>query len=205
MSEISYNDWLLCQKYELSAWGSHISEESKKNEGIKQNIYIKHMGVVDEYTYDLNLNNKSVIDIGGGPISILLRCSNFKKAVVVEPLFYSIDVELEYKSKSIDLWKMPAENLITTEHFDEVWIYNCLQHTMSPSKILKSVNQLGDIVRIFEWIDIEPHEGHPHKLSKELFIDNLDLNENEYKIIEFSDRTMVGKAIAVIKNFNNNL
>ena len=28
---------------------------------------------------------KSVLDIGGGPVSLLLKCENFKKAIVVDP------------------------------------------------------------------------------------------------------------------------
>jgi len=37
--------------------------------------------------------------------------------------------------------------------------------------ILHNALQAGKIVRIFEWIDIPAHEGHPHELTRK----NLDL------------------------------
>jgi hypothetical protein len=52
--------------------------------------------------------------------------------------------------------------------FDEAWIYNCLQHTDDPELIIKNARQLANTIRIFEWIDIPPHRGHPQELKEHL-------------------------------------
>ncbi len=59
---------------------------------------------------------------------------------------------------------MPAENIKPGDVYDEVWIYNVLQHTMNPKKIIKNAVASGKLVRIFEWLNTPPHEGHPQTL-----------------------------------------
>jgi hypothetical protein len=51
--------------------------------------------------------------------------------------------------------------------FDEVWIYNCLQHTIDPEKILANARASAKIIRIFEWIDEPISIGHPQLLTQE--------------------------------------
>jgi hypothetical protein len=65
---------------------------------------------------------------------------------------------------------MRGEDLII-KHFakgyDEAWIYNCLQHTDDPDQIIKNALKAAKTLRIFEWVDIPPHDGHPVELTKE--------------------------------------
>jgi hypothetical protein len=56
---------------------------------------------------------------------------------------------------------------IYEEGYDEAWIYNCLQHTDDPELIIQNALRAAKTLRIFEWADIPPHEGHPIELSKE--------------------------------------
>ena len=52
--------------------------------------------------------------------------------------------------------------------FDEAWIYNCLQHVLNPTQILENAMKVANVVRIFEWVNIDPYEGHLHRLTPEL-------------------------------------
>ncbi len=51
--------------------------------------------------------------------------------------------------------------------FEEVWIYNVLQHVIDPIKVIENAKRLAPVLRIFEWIDLPAYEGHPHALTKE--------------------------------------
>ena len=42
-----------------------------------------------------------------------------------------------------------------------------MQHCEDPEKIISNAKKAGKLLRIFEWIDIPPHEGHPHMLTQE--------------------------------------
>ena len=52
--------------------------------------------------------------------------------------------------------------------WDEAWIYNCLQHTDDPRLIIENAKRAAKKLRVFEWLDIPPHEGHPWMLTEEL-------------------------------------
>jgi hypothetical protein len=78
---------------------------------------------------------------------------------------------LRYKAHNIDVEVIHGEDVSDTG-YDEVWIYNCLQHTDDISKIITNAKRAAPVLRIFEWINIPPHDGHPIMLTKEL-LDNL--------------------------------
>lgn len=50
--------------------------------------------------------------------------------------------------------------------FQEAWVYNVLQHVMDPEKIIQVAKRAARVIRLFEWIDIPPHPGHPHELTE---------------------------------------
>jgi len=45
-------------------------------------------------------------------------------------------------------------------------MYNVLEHTEDPKKIVENAQRLGGIIRLFEWIDTVPSPGHPHTFSE---------------------------------------
>jgi hypothetical protein len=59
---------------------------------------------------------------------------------------------------------LPGEELKETG-WDEVWIYNVLQHTVDPRLIIENAKRAAPVLRLFEWIDLPPHDGHPHMLT----------------------------------------
>lgn len=137
----------------------------------KQLVYAERMGlranwgVAHPPAYDLE--GKSVIDLGGGPVSLLLKGLNRGRSVVVDPIEWPSWVLQRYELAGIEFWRSRAED-ISGYSFDEAWIYNVLQHVDDPKKVISVARELAQIVRIFEWIDLEPYEGHPHRLEKPL-------------------------------------
>ena len=203
MSKVEINDWLECQKFEKECWGNDIFLSDENGEQIKQNQYAIEMDIIkSDSEFPIDLKGKSVVDIGCGPISLLLRSKNFERAVGVEPLFYSDKVDDEYSKRNVELLRIPAEdiNVDSIGNFDEVWMYNCLQHVMSPSEIIDKIQKIGNKIRIFEWINIEAHEVHPHMLTEEFFVKELNLKKNEYQIKEYSSNRLYGTAIIIVKD-----
>jgi len=72
-------------------------------------------------------------------------------------------------SANVELYSGKAEDFQPGRHFDEGWIYNCLQHVDDPNKVMATLLRSVDNVRIFEWIDTAPSEGHPHTLTPDHF------------------------------------
>ena len=116
-----------------------------------------------------NLGGRSVLDIGGGPVSLLLKCVNFKEATVADPGEFPEWVIARYKHCGIHYSKARGEDLAFSRghgDFDEAWIYNVLQHVDDPARVIENARAWARTIRIFEWIDIPPYDGHPHMLTK---------------------------------------
>lgn len=167
--------WENDQKWESSWWGDCLNTY---NEEKKQFIYAQRMGinlVVHERKspYYINLNGKSVIDIGGGPVSLLLKSVSGSMKTVVDPLAIPEWVKQRYAFADIAFIQSPAEDIRTGvfesgdgKMFDEAWIYNCLQHTMDPEKIIANARKIAKVIRIFEWVDTPAVIGHPQTLTE---------------------------------------
>jgi SAM-dependent methyltransferase len=114
-----------------------------------------------------DVKNKTVIDIGCGPLSLLLR-HPVKIGVGLDPIEYG-DLEEAYATKGIKRLIKCGEDLdITDGLYDEAWIYNCLQHVKDPNKIIENALTVAKTVRIFEWTFIKPYTGHLHELTPDL-------------------------------------
>jgi len=162
-------EWKKENDHEREWWGECVNTSDEET---KQLDYAKYMGI-DEYKIfgflggNYDLRGKSILDIGGGPVSILLKCRNFSKGVVVDPCTFPDWIMKRYEKASITYLKQMAEDLELDEKFDEVWIYNLLQHCLDPAKVIENAKKYGKIIRIFEWIETEKIPGHPHIQSKE--------------------------------------
>ena len=122
--------------------------------------------------YNFDLNGRSVLDIGGGPVSLLLKCTNVKQAMVADPCDYPQWVKLRYNEAKILYRRISGEEIDFT-NYDEVWLYNVLQHTQDPEKIIRNAQRAGRVIRIFEWIETSINEGHPHSFTEAQFNDWL--------------------------------
>lgn len=159
--------------FESKFWGNCTNTYGEET---KQLIYAKYMGLSffhggkADGPYAINMTGKRVIDIGGGPVSLLLKCRGLKNAVVVDPLVWPQWVYERYEDAGIICMPMPGEEAIPRRvgTFDECWIYNVLQHVTDPSIILRNARALATTIRLFEWIETPPHPGHPHNIKADL-------------------------------------
>lgn len=171
-------EWEKAQEWE-EQW--HSNCVNSLNEELKQIVYAEKMGLIRKPTsktpYNYDLEGKSILDIGGGAYSLLLKCENFKKnregdlgTSVIDPLMdkYPEWVLERYESADIFYKSMRGEDLNTKseEVFDECWIYNVLEHTENPEKVCSNALKSGKIVRVFEWLGVPKNVGHPHTLNE---------------------------------------
>lgn len=160
------------QDFEAAFWGdcSNTFHEERKHY-----TYASLMGIKRQHWGFVVPQGTRILDIGAGPCSMLLKTHGAGRRVVCDPLRYPAWVNMRYALAGIEVMRGPGESLhqhfkeeigSEAKPFDEVWIYNCLQHVEDPAQILQNALELGTIVRIFEWIDIPPHDGHPHMLTE---------------------------------------
>lgn len=166
---MSDSDWKGHQVFEADWWGNCVNTFGEE---AKQISYAHRMGLINDPrngkwpVYDMR--GRSVVDLGGGPVSMLLKCIDLgERSCVVDPCSYPDWVTSRYAAAGIVHKRMPAEDFNATG-FQEAWIYNVLQHVIDPEKIIYNAKQAARVVRIFDWIDIPPHPGHPHELKAEL-------------------------------------
>jgi hypothetical protein len=148
--------------FEKSYWGNCCNTFDEEQ---KQFVYGKLMGLHRTH-YSFDVSGKRILDIGGGPSSLLLKTINLTEGKVVDPIAYPQWTVDRYASNNISVSVSLGEN-IQDVGWDEVWMYNCLQHTVDPSKIIHNALKAAPVFRIFEWIDIPAHDGHPHELTED--------------------------------------
>ncbi len=180
--------WADEQNWERDWWGNCCNT---LHEEWKQLAYFKRLGLVEtknsKWKYAFDMQGKSVLDIGGGPCSFLLRCVNVRGTVVDPLLFLYPDwIISRYTFAGIGYIPTKGENITAIQPVDEVWIYNVLQHVENPEKVIENAKLSGKLIRFFDWIDAGVHPGHPHNLTEEKL--NLwlggkgtveDMNEND--------------------------
>ena len=161
---MSWND---DQEFERKWWSDCCNTFTEET---KQLTYAYKMGLSCYASYGkwpcYNIDRANVLDIGGGPVSLLLKCENRGSCRVIDPCSYPMWVHSRYAEAGIDYQRVRGEDLRPDERWDEVWIYNVLQHTEQPDLIIEKARLVAPLIRIFEWIDIPPHEGHPQELTE---------------------------------------
>lgn len=112
---------------------------------------------------------KRVLDLGCGPQSLLLQYESRADAcVALDPLQFTDEDERRYLEASIERIVMPAEHYETATLFDEVWIYNCLQHVIDPEAVCATAQgSTKGAVRIFEYLNVPTDAMHLHVLKEE--------------------------------------
>lgn len=190
-------NWLEDQIWESSWWGSCVNT---LGEEIKQLAYAKRMGLVSFHNgkspFNFDLGGASVIDIGGGPCSLLLKCVNRGRSYVVDPCEYPKWVRDRYDAAGVSVLPIQGEwigeeaTILQLHPFDEAWIYNVLQHVEDPGKVIANARRTGKIVRLFEWVDTGTAPGHPNNLTEAWLNEQLG---GEGKVEEINDHTAVGK------------
>jgi len=148
--------------FESAYWGDCCNTF---DEDQKHYVYARHMGL-RQVGYSFDVGGARIIDIGGGPTSMLLKTINLGAGFVVDPLHYPFWTYARYDAMGINYDIKRGEDIDRTG-YDECWIYNCLQHTDDPELIIQNALKSAKTLRIFEWVDIPAHDGHPIELTKE--------------------------------------
>ena len=159
-------NWNKAQTWERDWWGTC---QNTYGEEEKQLLYAKRMGL--EFFHDRKspynikgMTGVKVVDLGGGPASLLLKCPGVI-GVVVDPLSVPDWVKGRYNAAGINLYQQPAEQALKGM-YDEAWIYNCLQHTQDPEKIIRNAQKAAKLIRIFEWLETSVNDGHPYTFTE---------------------------------------
>lgn len=155
------------QEFERAWWGDCLNTFGEE---AKQLVYAPKMGLVNTPllgkwpVYDLA--GRSVLDIGGGPVSMLLKCVNRGRCRVIDPCYYPAWIGDRYFYANIAYERRNGEDFTQREKwlYDEAWIYNVLQHVEDPRKVIANAKYHARVIRIFEWLETPPSEGHPHTL-----------------------------------------
>ncbi|MEK7540614.1 MAG: class I SAM-dependent methyltransferase [Patescibacteria group bacterium] len=167
--------WYLSQKIEKRAW----------KRWLKKKLFTRHKKWLDKVLkyFELegkeNLKDKTLVDIGSGPIGILTRLKA-KEKIAVDPIpFNSIDA-------SIKIIKAPGEEIpLNSQIADCVFLYNVLQHVMSPERVLNESARIlkpGGSFYILEQLNIPTDPIHLHSLKLEMF--DKWILKNNFKIIK---------------------
>lgn len=148
-------------------WGEHD----------KQLSYFEHMKMWEDFgiaDFELDMKDKSVLDIGCGPASSLLRMTNAACLSGIDPIEYGAAARRRYTAFGIDYRVSPAENLDREfgEHsmFDLTLCYNVLQHPENPEKIVKQMIHHSREIRIFEWLWIPTDNEHLWMLTPDMLL-----------------------------------
>ena len=173
-------------KFEINYWGDCCNTFDEEQ---KHYVYGRLMRL-NRIHYSFDVKFKRILDIGGGPTSMLLKCVNLKEGKVVDPIDYPQWTRDRYKMKNIYTEIKTGENVNETG-WDEVWIYNCMQHAEDPAKIISNALMAAPILRIFEWVDIPAHDGHPHELTETNLNNWIGQKGN---IIQLAESGCYGKA-----------
>lgn len=184
--KIDSTAWAEVQHHEADYWGNCLGMRAW-GEFVKQEMYGREMGLFDAYGKDgeLVMGGRSVLDVGGGPVSMTLRCWDSPNLIVVDPCQWPASVERRYRNYGIKFICAAGEDLdrialpvsmLNSGRFDEVWCYNVLQHVQDPAKVVKNAFARvapGGVFRIFEWLNIPADECHPHVLTAEWLLNTL--------------------------------
>jgi hypothetical protein len=184
--------WEDDQKFERDWHGDCVGTEF--GERLKQTVYARKMGLRFEHDgkspFVIDCGGKSIVDIGGGPYSMLLFCRNVH-GLVVDPCLYPDWIYRRYQVANIGVEADSAEEVVLGDTFDEAWIYNCLQHTKDPAKVIEMARESSKLIRIFEWINTGISPGHPHNLTADRLDEWLG-GEGKVETLNDRERGLVG-------------
>jgi hypothetical protein len=166
--------WAAVQQQEATWWGDcrNTFEEERK-----QTAYAARMGIpliTDAIYPSYDGRGKRIVDIGGGPVSLLLKTFGAASGTVVDPGHYPSWVLHRYHEVGIEYVSAPGEDWEAPGKFDEAWIYNVLEHTMDPEQIIKNAFASAPVLRLFEWVDPIPDEHHAALHPTHLTAGDLD-------------------------------
>ena len=162
--------WERAQDWELDWHGDAVNSFHEEE---KQLVYAARMGLKfvqsPKTPYVLDMKGATVIDVGAGPYSLLLKAINFAAAFAVDPLMDRFPqwVRERYLAHGVQPVTATGEEMFLPKA-DEVFLYNVLEHTQDPQAVVKNALRHCGTLRLFEWIETRPNMSHPHVQTAEL-------------------------------------
>ena len=164
--------WQEAQTEELSFWGDCVNT---LGEEMKQLTYAQYLGLElfhDGNTpFNLYFNDEPALDIGGGPVSLLLKAKRQSAPLTVaDPCAYPMWTIMRYQEAGITYLRQRGEDLdmLPADFYGTVLMYNVLQHTEDPQKIFNNIHKTlkpGATFRFFDWINTPTNIAHPISLQ----------------------------------------
>lgn len=160
------SEWETANQWEAQWWGNATNTWDEER---KQIEYAKRMGLYrfwhegHDPTYEFY--NRRVLDVGGGPCSILLKGIHIAFGVIVDPLPIPDWAKARYASMGLVFQQVKGEQIdYPADSFDVGLIYNVLQHTEDPERIAWNMRRCCNLIRVFEWVETGLSDGHIHNL-----------------------------------------
>jgi hypothetical protein len=168
-----FDQWRFAQKAEAEWWGDC---RTTLVEDMKQIEFAPLMDLHPNQWMQIDLEGRNVVDLGGGPSSLLLKCQNLgPNCAVVDPCEYPYWTRIRYSEVGISLLKMPVEELPDDAGgYDEAWCYNVLQHVINPEEFIRVALRLAPVLRLMEWCYQPIDRWHPHSIRPTLLEQWLD-------------------------------
>lgn len=162
--------WQAANDSEQEWWGDCVNTFQEES---KQRDYASRMGLVEENVNGkwpvYRLGGRNVLDLGGGPVSILLKCiERGPHCAVVDPCEFPAWVARRYEGAGILYWEAQGEDFsFGPGSYDEVWIYNVLQHVEDPEALIRNAWRFAPVLRVFEWVNVGLDDKHVSTLDAE--------------------------------------
>jgi len=172
-------DWKEVNIWERDWWGEGVNTYMEET---KQVVYAFAMGLKPFRKNSgvwIDIQGKNILDVGGGYVSLLLKTFNRGENLTVsDPILqYAPDwIKERYNFLGINITDKMGEELLEHTKYGEVWLYNVLQHTQDPVKILKHIKQIAPVIRICEWLDTPAQIGHPQTITKQMLDETLGID-----------------------------
>lgn len=167
MGAVTSTQWVAAQAHEIEYWRRPGVEA---HEAAKQRQYAQHMGIRLPA-----MHGKRILDIGGGPVSLLLQCDGLgSESVVLDPMPLTVMAATRYGERGIHYVRCAAEDWRLGESFDEAWIYNVLQHVRDPNAVLATAKDTARVIHIFEWLNMPTDAMHLHILTEATLAPHFD-------------------------------
>jgi 2-polyprenyl-3-methyl-5-hydroxy-6-metoxy-1,4-benzoquinol methylase len=161
------SDWDKGQEWEAKWHGNCANsyQEESKQIDFANRMGLTVIGTEERYPV-IRMDGKSILDIGGGPYSLLLKCENVY-GTVLDPCTYPEWTAHRYAAIGVGVIKQKAETWQAPCLYDEVWMYNVLQHVEDPAQIVRNLHTWGKIIRVHEWTGTAVAPGHPNTFTPE--------------------------------------
>lgn len=161
---ISHERWKSAQMGEMH----HFNYDDFENYRYSSSVILR-----DHFNIDIenDLSGKKILESGGGCYPSVYFCKNLKKAVNVEPLYSNFpdNIKSNLRNSNIECIDIPFEDYKVRSKFDEVWFFNVLQHVRDPYLQIRNAKRISNVIRVFEPINTEINNEHPHRFTLEFF------------------------------------